>query len=118
MKSTKPNRKEFINTIVQRIEENFRDSVVLWRGTGVPDEDLDDTEIFEALWIRAEDYDRFEDFVWDLEENYAQPNGFSIMVHSASPKVTKELRWEEYKKAMSQRGRIKTKAKRAEKIRK
>ena len=118
MRSKKNERDLYLKEIQKRIESNFQDCVVIWRGTGLSDEDYDNTEVFEALWIRAVDYDRLQNFIWDLEQNYAQPKGFSIMVHSVSPKVTKELRWDEYKKAMSLRGEKKTKAEKVEKIRK
>ncbi len=103
MESGKIERHDFIKEIINRIEANFENSVVIWCGTGSPDEDFDETEIFEALWIPYEEYARFEDFVDELEENYAEPNGFSIMVHGLSPKVTKELRWDEYQTEKSKR---------------
>ncbi len=115
MKSRRIDRREFIQEVIRRIESNFPDSVVIWTGTGCPDEEYDDTEEFEALWIRIEDYERFEDFVWDLEENFAEPNGFSIMVHDLSPKVTKEYRWDEYQAELKKRSEIPVKPKRKSK---
>ena len=91
-------KKELINQVIQKIESAFTDSIVLWSGTGCPDEDFAETEQFEALWITVEDYDRFEDFVWDLEKSLAEPNGYSTMVHCLSPDATREYRWKEYQK--------------------
>jgi hypothetical protein len=87
---------ELINEVTHRIESNFNDSIVRWLGTGSPDEDDADVERFEVLWITDEDYSRFRDFVWDLEVNLAEPNGFALMVHCLSPKATQEHRLNEY----------------------
>jgi len=82
--------------VIRQIEENFADSIVLWSGTGLPDEEDDDTEQFEALWITDDDYERFLDFEWKLESELAKPNGFRIMVQCLSPEATKKYRWNEY----------------------
>ena len=103
MTSKKLDRQELIDEVKARIEANFVDSVVIRVGTGWPDDEHDDTEIFEALWIPDTEYKRFEDFVWDLQENLAEINGFTIMVHGLSPKVTKEHRWEEYQSERKKR---------------
>jgi hypothetical protein len=82
--------------VIEMIESNFTDSVVIWRGVGLPDDEYDETERFEALWITDADYERFLDFEWNLEKTLAQPNGFSIMVQCLSPEATKKYRWREY----------------------
>ena len=97
------NKQEFIIEIINRIEARFDNSVVVWRGTGNPDEEFDSTENFDALWITDDRYEEFENFVDDLEENYANPNGFSIMVHGLSPKVTREYCWDIYQSEKQKR---------------
>lgn len=89
-------KEELISEVTHKIESNFNDSIVRWLGTGSPDEDDADVERFEVLWITDEDYLRFRDFVWDLEVNLAEPNGFALMVHCLSPKATQKHRLKEY----------------------
>ena len=90
----------FRQEIINQIEQNFKDSVVFWTGTGSPDEmDQDNyTENFEALWISDVDYERFLTFEWHLVLILAKPMGYEIMVQCLSPEATKKYRWEEYKK--------------------
>lgn len=96
-------KEELISEVTHRIESNFNDSIVRWVGTGIPDEDDADVERFEVLWITDEDYSRFRDFVWDLEVNLAEPNGFALMVHCLSPKATQEHRLKEYLSANNEK---------------
>jgi len=106
MKSIKMKQKELINAVKQRIEQAFPDSVVIWTGTGCPDDENDDTENFEALWIEKARYAEFQDLVWKLEEELAEPAGYYIMVHALSPEVTKDYRWKEYQDAKQARCRV------------
>ncbi|MCD6217241.1 hypothetical protein J7L05_05205 [bacterium] len=89
-------KEKLIAQVIQRIESEFTESIVVWTGTGCPDEDFDYVDGFEAFWITDDNYERFEDFVWELEENLANPNGYSIMVHCLSPEATKKCRLKEY----------------------
>ena len=91
-----PDRQSLRRKVIEAIEDNFKGSVVLWCGSGLPDDEYDETEQFEALWITDEDYERFENFVSELEESLAIPNGYTIMVHSLSPEATKKYRLKEY----------------------
>ena len=106
MKSMKMEDAELINAVISRIEREFPDAVVIWTGTGCPDDDYDETENFEALWIEKDRYAEFQDLVWQLEEEIAEPCGYSIMVHALSPEVTKEYRWDEYQEAVKARRKV------------
>jgi len=106
MNSNPKNRKKLLSEIIEAIETSFRGSIVVWTGTGCPDDEYDDTEIMEAYMIKDKDYVRFEDFVWELEEKVAEPNGFSVMIHGLSPTATRKHRWSRFlsesKKRMSE----------------
>jgi len=83
--------------IITRIEKAFPGSIVVWLGTGCPDDNFqDDTERFEAYMIPREDTRRFEDFVWQLYLELGKPNGFAIMVHDLDPETTEKYRQDEY----------------------
>jgi len=83
--------------IIDRIEDEFLGSIVVWIGTGSPSDDYrDDTEQFEALMVKDEDFKRFVLFTAKLEEELAEPNGFFINVDSINPELTKEYRLEQY----------------------
>jgi len=110
MKSNRISKRKFINEIIKRIESRFKDTIVIWRGTGIPDEIYDDTEVFEALWVPLEDHELFRNFVWNLQESYAEPNGCTIMVDSLSPEITKEFRWREYQEGIARRKLVKAEA--------
>jgi hypothetical protein len=96
MQSMINNRQIFRATIIHRIERQFRNSVVIWTGNGSPDEELTDIEEFEALWIPEEKFRKFRDFIWELQQNVAKPNGYHVMVHGYSPEITRNHRWAEY----------------------
>jgi hypothetical protein len=91
------NRENLLKEVVSRIEAEFPGSLVVWTGTGSPDDDYqDDTEWFEAYMIQDNDLARFEEFTWQLNEEIAEPNGFAIMVHGLNPEITLQYRLEEY----------------------
>jgi hypothetical protein len=91
------NRHRIRREIIDRLEAEFPDSIVIWIGTGSPSDDYrDDTEQFEALMIKDEDFKRFVLFTAKLEEELAEPNGFFINVDSINPELTKEYRLEQY----------------------
>jgi hypothetical protein len=92
-----PERKEVIKKITSLIEDAFPESLVRRIGTGCPDDDYSDgTEVFEAYMIEDDVLGRFKDFVWKINNEIAEPEGFSIMVHTLSPEDTKEYRLEQY----------------------
>lgn len=100
----------FRERIIREIEDNFKDSIVIWRGTGLPDDEYDETERFEALWITDDDYERFLDFAWYLEKEIAQPNDYSTMIQCLSPEATRKYRWKEYQdmRQLKSTSRLKT----------
>ncbi len=116
MRSGETERDEFIREIVSRIEAEFPGVVVVPTGAGCHDEEDDDTEVLEAYMLEKKDYERFKDFRWELEKGFAEPNGFSIMVHPLSPKVTREYRWEEYQAELRRRAERQAVAGKSEEI--
>ena len=70
MKSNNRNKKLIIQEIINRIESKFHDSLVIWEGSGCPDEDYgDEIEVFTACMIHEKDYRKFTDFIWDIKKN-------------------------------------------------
>jgi len=107
MKLNRGKRESCIKKIIERIEHKFAGVIAVWRNTGTYGDDFkDDTEVFEAYMVKEEDYDEFTDFVWEMADTYAYPNGFSIMVHDLTPDETREYRGREYQAAIDARCRI------------
>lgn len=94
------NNKRFRDNVICRIESEFQDSIVFWDSSGCPDDEYDDTESFNALWIPDVDYKRFTEFIWNLRDNFAEPNGYSLIVHAFNETQTKRYYWMEYQEQL------------------
>ena len=107
MKSLNQNDKDrhrIRHEIIRRIEAEFPGSIVIWVGNGSPSDDYrDDTEQFEALMVKDEDFKRFVLFTAKLEEELAEPDGFFINVDSINPELTREYRWGRYENEKAKR---------------
>jgi hypothetical protein len=105
MKLQDPKRLNYIEQIAGRIEAAFPNSIVVWAGSGTPDEDFanTDTEVMEAYGIPEGQYERFEETVWSLQKTVADPNGFSIMVFEFSPSEVSQFRQAEYDAEVNRR---------------
>ena len=104
MDQINPNRSGIRQEIINRIEAEFPGSIVIWIGTGSPSDDYrDNTEQFEALMIKDEDYKRFVLFAAERNKEIAEPNGFSIAVDAINPELTKDYRWDQYNNEKAKR---------------
>jgi hypothetical protein len=92
-----------IKKIIERIENKFPGSAVVWIGSGSPDQDFsDNSEMFEALKIEDRDYEEFVNFTWELELDIKEKTGYSLIVLAVNPENTMKFRKEVYEKRQNE----------------
>ena len=99
-------RQELRNAVIAKVEYAFPKALVVWTHSGYPDDragDQENIEVFEAYGISHDEYERFEDFAWQLQKTVGEPNGFSIMIHDLTQEEIRKYRWVEYQAELAKR---------------
>lgn len=98
-------RQDIIERIIHQLQDRYRGCIVAYTGSSLIDYELEneEVEVFETYMLPEIHTKQFKDFVWDLELNLAEPNGFSIVVHDLTPEETRKYRPEVYRTILTSR---------------
>ncbi|HEX9746470.1 MAG TPA: hypothetical protein VGB30_13710 [bacterium] len=98
-------RNELIRKVINEIECKFPDSIAVWTGSSVPDQEYDvqEVEVFEVYMIQESELPGFEDLVWNLQLKFGDPPKVTLMIYGLTPEVTVQFRKDSYDKEVKKR---------------